>query len=126
VRLAEHLVPDVLLLDLQMPGLDGAAVLNRLREVGSEAQTIVFTAYDTDERILAALRAGARGYLLKDASRTEIFDAVRTVDSGGSRLGSIVTSRLPEHIEKGQPNKLTPRELEVLALLARGRKRRDR
>ncbi|MBV9455405.1 MAG: response regulator transcription factor [Rubrobacter sp.] len=126
VLLAERLVPDVLLLDLEMPGLDGVAVLNRLREVGSEAQTIVFTAYDTDERILAALRTGARGYLLKGASRTEIINAVRTVNTGGSLPGPIVTARLLEQIEegdeKGQPNKLTPRELEVLALLARGRK----
>jgi DNA-binding NarL/FixJ family response regulator len=126
VRLAERLEPDVILLDLEMPELDGVGALKRLRDVGSEAQTIIFTAYDTDERILGALRAGARGYLLKGASRTEIFDAVRTVHSGGSLLGPVVTTRLLEHIEqgdkKGRPDELTPRELEVLALLARGRK----
>ncbi|MDQ3832672.1 MAG: response regulator transcription factor [Actinomycetota bacterium] len=126
VRLAERLGPEVILLDLEMPGLDGVAALKRLRDVGSEAQTIVFTAYDTDERILGALRGGARGYLLKGASRTEIFDAVRTVHSGGTLLGPVVTTRLLEHIEqgdeKGGPDELTPRELEVLALLARGRK----
>ncbi|HZC85262.1 MAG TPA: response regulator transcription factor [Rubrobacter sp.] len=126
VRLAERLEPEVILLDLEMPGLDGVAALKRLRDVGSEAQTIVFTAYDTDERILGALRAGARGYLLKGASRTEIFDAVRTVHSGGTLLGPVVTTRLLEHIEQGDekrgPDELTPRELEVLALLARGRK----
>ncbi len=126
VRLAERQKPDVILLDLEMPNLDGVATLEKLRNIGSEARTIVFTAYDTDERILGALRAGARGYLLKGASRTEIFDAIRTVYSGGSLLGPVVTTRLLEHIEQGdeqeRSDSLTPRELEVLALLARGRK----
>jgi DNA-binding NarL/FixJ family response regulator len=126
VRLAERHKPDVILLDLEMPNLDGVATLEKLRDIGSETRTIVFTAYDTDERILGALRAGARGYLLKGASRTEIFDAIRTVYSGGSLLGPAVTTRLLEHIEQGdeqeRSNSLTPRELEVLALLARGRR----
>lgn len=126
VRLAERLGPDVILLDLEMPNLDGVAALEKLRDTGSEAQTVVFTAYDTDERILSALRAGARGYLLKGASRKEIFDAIRTVYSGGSLLQPVVTTRLLERIERGdeqeRSNSLTPKELEVLALLARGRK----
>jgi DNA-binding NarL/FixJ family response regulator len=124
VRLAENLRPDVILLDLEMPRVDGVAALERLRDAGSEARAIVFTAYDTDERILRSLRAGARGYLLKGASRAEIFDAIRTVHSGGSLLGPAVTSRLLERIEQGDErrNDLTPRELEVLTLLARGLK----
>jgi DNA-binding NarL/FixJ family response regulator len=122
VRLAEKLRPDVILLDLEMPGVDGVAALERLRDAGAEARAIVFTAYDTDERILRSLRAGARGYLLKGASRVEIFDAIRTVHSGGSLLGPAVTTRLLERIEQGdeRSNELTPRELEVLTLLARG------
>jgi DNA-binding NarL/FixJ family response regulator len=124
VRLAQSLRPDVILLDLEMPDVDGIAALERLRDAGCEALTIVFTAYDTDERILGALRAGARGYLLKGASRAEIFGAIRTVHSGGSLLGPAVTSRLLERIERGdeQTSGLTPREVEVLALLARGLK----
>ena len=124
VRLAQTLRPDVILLDLEMPETDGVAALKRLRDVGSEARTIVFTAYDTDERILRSLRAGARGYLLKGASRAEIFEAIRTIYSGGSLLGPAVTSRLLERIEQGgeRPNGLTPREMEVLTLLARGLK----
>jgi DNA-binding NarL/FixJ family response regulator len=125
-QLAQRLHPDVILLDLEMPNVDGVATLERLRDVGSEVQTIVFTAYDTDERILGSLRAGARGYLLKGASRQEIFDAVRTVHSGGSLLQPVVTSRLLEHIEQGderaRTEDLTSRELEVLNLLARGYK----
>jgi DNA-binding NarL/FixJ family response regulator len=122
VRLAERLEPDVILLDLEMPGVDGVTALERLRDGESEARTIVFTAYDTDERILRSLRAGARGYLLKGASRSEIFDAIRTVHSGGSLLGPAVTTRLLEHIGDVRPNHLTLRELEVLTLLARGLK----
>ncbi len=124
VRLAKRLEPDVVLLDLEMPEVDGVAALERLREAGSGARAIVFTAYDTDERILRSLRAGARGYLLKGASRSEIFDAIRTVYSGGSLLQPAVTARLLEHIEQGdeRPDNLTARELEVLTLLARGLK----
>jgi DNA-binding NarL/FixJ family response regulator len=124
VWLAERLHPDVILLDLEMPNADGVAALERLRDTDARARTVVFTAYDTDERILGALRAGARGYLLKGASRKEIFDAVRTVHSGGSLLQPAVTSRLLEHVERGneRPEDLTSRELEVLDLLAHGHK----
>ena len=124
VRLAESLHPDVILLDLEMPGTDGVAALERLREAGSTARTVVFTAYDTDERILGSLRAGARGYLLKGASRQEIFGAIRTVHAGGSLLQPAVTDRLLERIDSGgqDTGNLTPRELEVLAHLSRGLK----
>ncbi len=125
VRLAESLDPDVILLDLEMPGTDGVEALERLRDAGSTARTLVFTAYDTDERILGSLRAGARGYLLKGASRQEIFGAIRTVHAGGSLLEPAVTNRLLDRIERGgeqSTSNLTSRELEVLALLARGLK----
>ena len=122
VRLAEELRPDVILLDLEMPDVDGVAALEGLRDAVSAARAIVFTAYDTDERILRSLRAGARGYLLKGASRQEIFDAVRTVHAGGSLLEPGVTTRLLDHVREGgeQTEPLTPRELEVLALISEG------
>ena len=127
VRLAERLKPDVILLDLEMPEMDGVAALEKLRDAGSTVQTIVFTAYDTDERILGALRAGARGYLLKGASRAEIFDAIRTVHAGGSLLQPVVTGRLLDHMSREQtsPEPLTPREFEVLGLLALGLTNRE-
>ena len=122
VRLVERLGPDVILLDLEMPHVDGVVALERLRDAGSEARAIVFTAYDTDERILGSLRAGARGYLLKGASRAEIFGAIRTVYAGGSLLEPGVATRLLDHVREGreQPDPLTPRELEVLALISEG------
>ena len=125
VRLAARLDPDVILLDLEMPGTDGVEALEKLRDAGSRARTVVFTAYDTDARILGSLRAGARGYLLKGASRKEIFGAIRTVQAGGSLLEPAVAERLLERID-GEENvpqnrRLTSRELEVLALLARDR-----
>jgi DNA-binding NarL/FixJ family response regulator len=122
VRLAETLRPDVILLDLEMPGVDGVAALEELRDAGSTSRAIVFTAYDTDQRILGALRAGARGYLLKGASRTEIFDAIRTVHAGGSLLEPGVTTRLLDQLREDRELRepLTPRELEVLVLISEG------
>lgn len=127
LRLAESLRPDVILLDLEMPGMDGVDALRRLREAGSAARVLVFTAYDTDERILGALRAGARGYLLKGASRGEIFSAIRTLHSGGSLLEPAVVTRLLDNLggERAPHEGLTPRELEVLALLVRGLTNRE-
>lgn len=119
------LSPDVLLLDLAMSQGDGVEALNGLRERQRTVRTIIFTAYDTDERILSAVRAGAQGYLLKGTPREEIFQAIRTVHAGGSLLTPVVASRLLRHIERGTEIDaefvaLTPREDDVLRLLARG------
>jgi DNA-binding NarL/FixJ family response regulator len=129
VHLVEEEAPDVLLLDLEMPGLDGVAVLRRLREIASPTRAIVFTVFDTDERIIAAVEAGAKGYLLKGVPRAEIFNAIRVVHAGGSLLQPVVAARVLEHVaSRGRGAApatdeiaLTPRESSVLQLLARGR-----
>ncbi len=115
--------PDVLLLDLEMPELDGVAVIERLQEAPDPPAIIVFTAFDTDERILTAVQAGVQGYLLKGAPREELFNAVRIVHGGGTLLQPIVASKLMRQLRRPQPpaeEALTEREREVLLQLARG------
>lgn len=122
------LQPDLLLLDLEMPELDGVETLEQLREMDSQVRAIVFTAFDTDERILRAVQAGAQGYLLKGVPRDELFNAVRIVYNGGSLLQPVVASKLLRQVShQGQNNlteppveSLTPREMEVLRLLGQG------
>jgi DNA-binding NarL/FixJ family response regulator len=126
VQLATRLKPDVILLDLEMPDLDGVSVLTQIRVTDPQARVIIVTAYDTDERIVQAVVAGAQGYLLKGAPREEIFRAIRVIDEGGSLLQPIVASKLLQHVSQqaSQPpetDSLTPRELEVLSLLAQGK-----
>ncbi len=122
------LAPDVVLLDLEMPELDGVGALQQLQESSLETRAIVFTAFDTDERILEAVKAGAQGYLLKGAPRDELFKAIRVVHAGGSLLQPVVASKLlrqVSHQDTTQVETLTPRELEVLHLLARGRQNKE-
>jgi DNA-binding NarL/FixJ family response regulator len=126
LAMASEKKPDVLLLDLEMPGMDGVEVLKRLRQSQPEVKTIVFTAFDTDERILNAVQAGARGYLLKGAPRSELFEAVRIVYGGGSLLQPVVASRLLERLSTPAPvEELTAREEEVLVLLAQGKQNKE-
>ena len=125
VEQALALRPDVIMLDLEMPEVDGVQALEQLRKLGQSVRAVVFTAFDTDERILSALRAGAKGYLLKGAPREELFNAVRVVHAGGSLLQPVVASRLLERFSEAvpllaAPEQLTPRELEVLAWVAQG------
>jgi DNA-binding NarL/FixJ family response regulator len=121
--------PDLVLLDLEMPEMDGVEALRRLRQVQPGVSVLVFTAYDTDERILAAVRAGAQGYLLKGSPRDEIFHAIRVVSQGGSLLQSVVQSRLlhglSREAESGASAPLTRREGQVLDLLTQGRSNRE-
>src|SRR6266550_7176561 len=115
--------PDVLLLDLEMPELDGVEVLRGLEGAGARTRVIAFTVFDTDERIIAAVEAGAAGYLLKGAPRGELFAAVRTVAAGGSLLAPVASSAVLRRVRGETPAggpPLTPREREVLEALARG------
>jgi DNA-binding NarL/FixJ family response regulator len=116
--------PDVLLLDLEMPGLEGVGVLRGLHGAGLTTRVIIFTVFDTDERIIAAVEAGAAGYLLKGAPREEVFAAVRAVAAGRSLLAPVAASAVLRRVrgEVAGPGRasLTPREQAVLEQLARG------
>jgi DNA-binding NarL/FixJ family response regulator len=120
------LAPDVVLMDLVMPRLDGVAAIERLRESGSPARVIVLTSFLDEDKVLPAVRAGAAGYLLKDVEPADLVRAIRTVDGGEALLHPAVAARvLRELAADGDRTRrhelLTPREREVLALLARGR-----
>jgi two-component system, NarL family, response regulator LiaR len=130
LRLSATLRPDMLLLDLEMPILDGVETIRRLRQSSHVPRIIVFTAFDNDERIIHAIQNGANGYLLKEAPRDEIFKAIRVTMEGGSLLQPIIASKLLRHVEQQKGTnqatnhipveELTERELEVLHLLAQG------
>lgn len=122
IEQARLLQPDVILLDLEMPEMDGVEALRHLRKVNPHIRAIAFTAFDTDERIVGAVQAGAQGYLLKGAPREEIFNAVRVVHAGGSLLQPVVASKLLRQVsqEPDTTEPLTPREQAVLQRLAQG------
>jgi DNA-binding NarL/FixJ family response regulator len=124
IERARLLNPDIILLDLEMPGGDGVEVIRRLRETMPSLRFLVFTAFDTDDRILGAVRAGAQGYLLKGVPREELFRAIHVVSEGGSLLQPVVASKLLQRISDDSAalptDPLTEREQEVLTLLAHG------
>lgn len=132
LRLAAQLQPDMLLLDLEMPVMDGVEAMRSIYRLPQHPRVIVFTAFDDDERIIHALQAGADGYLLKEAPREEIFKAIRITMEGGSMLQPIVASKLLRHVGQHKSSSarlhpalppvedLTEREVEVLRLLAQG------
>jgi two-component system NarL family response regulator len=110
--------PDVLLLDLRMPELNGVAAISAIRAQWPEAQVVVLTTYDGDEDIYRALQAGAQAYLLKDTPRAELLDVIRSVARGQRRLPPEVAARL---LERMHTQALTQREVDVLRLMARGK-----
>ena len=128
VQTIPEVKPDVVLLDMRMPNLSGLDVLTALREKNQLPPTIILTTFDDDQLVLAGLKAGARGYLLKDVSLEQLVDAVKTVAAGGSLVQPVVTQRLlsglqhmhNEFASLDRPDPLTERETEILRLMAGG------
>ncbi len=122
---AAVLDPDVVLMDLRMPVLDGVAAIRELRNRGVQARILVLTTYDTDGDVLSAIEAGAIGYLLKDAPAGELLRGARAAASGESVLAPLVATRLLGQMRGPAREPLSDRELEVLALIARGCSNRE-
>ena len=125
VRLAHTLRPDVILMDLRMPGMDGLTAITELAKRGSAAHVLVLTTYDTDSHVLPAIEACATGYLLKDAPRAELLRAVRAAARGEAVLSPSVTARLMSRFRAPGAGPLSQRELEVLELVAAGTTNRE-
>ncbi|OXM71807.1 response regulator transcription factor [Amycolatopsis thermalba] len=125
VALAERVRPDVVLMDLRMPGTDGVHAIGELARLGNPARVLVLTTYDTDSDVLPAIEAGATGYLLKDAPREELFRAVRAAARGEAVLSPAVATRLMGQMRAPAREELSQREIEVLTLVARGGTNKD-
>jgi DNA-binding NarL/FixJ family response regulator len=136
VRLARELHPDVILMDLVMPNMDGVAAIEQIRTQLPQTHVLILTTYADDEHIMAGIRAGARGYLLKDALPDELIQAIRVVAGGGSLLQPTVAARVldklsalmsdaEEPVRPPSPPLLTDREQQILSLLAGGARNRD-
>jgi DNA-binding NarL/FixJ family response regulator len=128
VRLARVLQPDVILMDLRMPEMDGVSAIAELARLGVAARVLVLTTYDTDSHVLSAIEAGATGYLLKDAPRAELLRAVRAAARGEAVLSPSVATRLMGRVRAPavpDAGPLSQRELEVLELVAGGTTNRE-
>jgi DNA-binding NarL/FixJ family response regulator len=129
----ERLRPDIVLLDLKMPRVDGLAVLRALRERPSSPAVLVLTTFDDTDLLLDAIRSGARGYLLKDVTLAQLMDGIRTLATGGTMFQPAITERVlrglatlpPLRGSLGPPSPLTEREVEILRLLASGLSNRE-
>jgi len=128
IRMLPEVNPDVMLLDMRMPGMSGIDLLQTLAKNDAVPPTIILTTFDDDELVLAGIKAGARGYLLKDVSLEDLVSAVKTVADGGSIVKPAVTQRLLKGLENlhtdfsslDRPDPLTERETEILRLMAGG------
>jgi DNA-binding NarL/FixJ family response regulator len=126
IELARTFDPDVILMDVRMPNLDGVEATRRLVDAGTRARILVLTTFDLDEYVYAAIRAGASGFLLKDVEPTELVDAIRVVAAGNSLFGPEATERLVARFAQPRPENtealdgLTEREREILRMLATG------
>ena len=123
VRLAGELSPDVVLMDLRMPNVDGIEAIEQIKTYHPQVEVVILTTYDDDEYIVRGLRAGALGYLLKDSGRKVLFEVIRAAARGESLLPSSVVEKVVAHLAEPRPVQvggLSERESEVLALLAEG------
>lgn len=120
VALAERLLPDVVLMDLRMPELDGVGAITAIKTRQPDIRIVVLTTYDSDADILRAVEAGATGYLLKDAPREELFRAIRAAALGQSILAPAIVAKLMKQFGAPAREPLSDREIEVLSLVARG------
>jgi DNA-binding NarL/FixJ family response regulator len=123
VRLATELAPDVVLMDIQMPELSGVDATRRILEARPQTHILVLTMFDSDSSVFAAIRAGAKGYLLKGADNQDVERAIRTVAAGEAVFGGAIAARLVTYFDANRARafpELTPREHEVLELIAHG------
>lgn len=126
VRLAREFVPDVVLMDLVMPGMDGVEATRKVKDISPRTQIIILTSFHEDEHIFPALQAGAISYLLKDVKASDLVEAIRRAAKGEATLHPRVAARLIKQFSHGEPERgslyaeLTEREVEVLNLIARG------
>ena len=125
VALAAALRPDVVLIDLRMPGMDGVEAIRRLRRQTPSARVLVLTTFDTDQDVLPAIEAGATGYLLKDAPVEDLLRAVRSASRDEPVLAPAVARRLMGRVRRPAPGDLSHRELQVLRLIADGSTNRE-
>jgi DNA-binding NarL/FixJ family response regulator len=125
LAVAARVQPDVVLMDLRMPVMDGVTTINALRVQGCAARVLVLTTYDTDSDVLPAIKAGATGYLLKDTPREELFRAVSAAYRGESVLSPAVAGRLMGNLRSPVKEPLSQRELEVLTLISQGGSNRE-
>jgi len=125
VTAAETLKPDVILMDLRMPRTDGVTAIRELTARKIPSRVLVLTTYDTDSDVIPAIEAGATGYLLKDAPRDELFRAVEAAAQGQAVLSPVVATRLMGQMRQPASEPLSQRELEVLALIAKGKTNRE-
>ena len=121
VILVETLKPDIILMDLRMPVMDGVAALGEIKAHSPQVQVLVLTTYDSDADILPAIEAGAAGYLLKDSSRQELYDGIRAAARGETVLAPAVAARLVGKMRAPAEEQLSGREVEVLQLVAEGK-----
>jgi NarL family two-component system response regulator LiaR len=130
VSLYEQLEPDLLLMDLLMPKMDGIEAIRRIKEKHPDAKILILTSFAADEHVFPAIKAGALGYLLKDTDPEHLVGAIRQVNGGDSSLSPTIARKVLEEIFRptDQPlsaDPLTRRELEVLKVLAKGRSNKD-